>query len=188
MRNDRSESDSAPELPNGNQSTALANIEDLSTELVTDMVLAELQMNSTPVDGTNALFITPTQTLDPFFAMIYEYKHNVHHIIPILPSDDLQFELSIRNASPFLVSAILSASYPEASCEPQIPNIDMTLPDIQAAALLTLAHYGRKEYREAKMVIMVASSCLVKLNVSSIDHEDSLQTLFSADDLAMFEM
>jgi hypothetical protein len=88
-----------------------------------------------------------------YVALLNEFKYNVHPYIPVLPSNELELERTVRNAPPLLLNAILSVTYPHETHVRFVPNINPVLCEIQAAAFLTLVYYGRGEKDDARIVL-----------------------------------
>lgn len=160
--------------------------------------LLDTSTSTFPSTSTStALLITPTQPPSKFTALIHEYKSSIHHFFPIFTSDEVQLEQTIRSSSPLLISAILSVSYPDSSPdssssslqEPRNINASLSLPYLQASALLSLYHYGRGENQLAKQYLMTATTALIKLGIAGFDNggELNLQAQYFAENLIQIE-
>jgi hypothetical protein len=97
-----------------------------------------------------------------------EYQLNVHPFLPILPADSVRLLATLQSAPSLLFSSINFVTFPTDAPLP-MPEIQPTLPDIQAAIFLTHAHYGRGDTTNARIMLQNASKCLLDLKWHLID-------------------
>lgn len=159
-------SSSEPEVPRQNSHSSSSNAP------------FDVPVPFSPVNGSAPLLTAPDTSAGagPYYiAIINEYKQNVHHYIPVLPSDETQLELTIRNSSPLLMSAVLAIAYPETTLDSDIPVINPTIPDLQAAILMSLTYFGQREFQKALVTLNIASTCLVGLKGDLMEWENQAE-------------
>lgn len=111
------------------------------------------------------------------------YQIHVHPFAPVLPADYNELLEVIKIAKPLLLSAMHCITFPNVGALP-LPSISPNLEDIQAALLLTHAHYGRGDTESARAMLQQASQCLLDLSPTLI--ADSIQAKVAPEDLKSF--
>lgn len=155
--------------PNGGEmhgDSLLDRVHDLDGGSASDYYDMVSSLFSGEQGGSPPLLRTPNTNLgaSPYYtAILTEYKLNVHHYVPVLPSDESDLELAIRTAPPFLMSAILTITFPDANGEVDTSIVNPILPDIQAVLLLSVAYSGKAEYHTGQAILCRACSHLISM-------------------------
>lgn len=155
--------------PNGGEmsgDTLLDRVHDLESGNASDYYDMVSSLFSGDNGGTPSLLRTPNTNLGPspyYTAILTEYKLNVHHYVPVLPSDEGDLERAIRTAPPFLMSAILTITFPDTNGEIDTSIVNPTLTDIQAVLLLSIAYSGKAEYHTGQAILSRACAHLITM-------------------------
>lgn len=92
--------------------------------------------------------------------------------MPILPGDPAQLLATLESAPPLLIAAIQGLTH-STELDLELPDIQPTLPDIQAAVLFVYIYYSRGETDNARVMVQRASECLFNLGWNLIDANQS---------------
>ncbi|KAF7972916.1 hypothetical protein HWV62_16564 [Athelia sp. TMB] len=97
-----------------------------------------------------------------------QYQLHVHPFVCILPTNYDELLALISSAPDTLVRAVRCITFPDSANLP-VPEIQRTLPDLQAAVLLVHAHYGYGKSDTARILLHTACRHMLDLKWNLLD-------------------
>ena len=97
-----------------------------------------------------------------------QYQLHVHPFVCILPTNYDELLALISSAPDTLVRAVRCITFPDSANLP-VPDIQPTLPDLQAAVLLVHAHYGYGKSDTARILLYTACRHMLDLKWNLLD-------------------